>query len=249
MWGDKEKLELLQVAAGEWEAAGALDAAEEHYQTVLGLDPGALSAAAALSRMLEAQDRVDEVIQLLTAILEPAAPAESEAGSPSGGPPPLPGSRDAPSPLAGDEEQQARAEMHATLGRLHQRVGDEVSAITNLQRALELDPEAPVRGELAALYGDRPEYAEAALVNHRELLAVDPGRTDSLGALARAQLGRAPYRAYCLYQALEAVGGQDDAGEAFLAEYTPPALEADVPYAGGDLGPRSLGAPEPATGP
>jgi len=232
MWGDKERQDLLLVAAGEWEAAGALDVAEEHYQTVLGLNPRALPAAAALAGMLESQERIDEVIQLLTAILE-SSPADEADATAAASPPPVPGAgRSAPpaSPDAGEEPQ--RVELHATLGRLHMRVGDEASAILNLQRALELDAKAPVRADLAALYGDHPEYADKALDNHRALLATDPGRIDSLRALARAKVTEEPYRAYCLYQALVAVGGQDSEGEAFLGEYSPPVLEADVAYSG-----------------
>jgi len=39
---------------------------------------------------------------------------------------------------------------------------------------------------LSALYGDRPEYAEPAILNHRMLLGEDISRTDSLRALGNA---------------------------------------------------------------
>jgi hypothetical protein len=54
----------------------------------------------------------------------------------------------------------------------------------------------------------------------------------SLRVLARVAAREQPHRAFCFYQALEALGQLDDEGQAFLASHSPVALEADSFYAG-----------------
>jgi len=200
--------DLLLAAAQEYVAGGEPEPAERHLKAVLSLDPHCFDAAETLTRLLEGSGRAPEVVPLLREFLA-----------------------DQLEPEAPDARAQL-ARLYAELGRVLQGIGDRRAAIAVLERSLELAESVPVRETLAELYGGDSEHSAAELANHRQLLRSSPGRSASLRALARAAAPASPYRAFCLYQALEALGELDPEAEAFLAGYAAPALEAEAPYPG-----------------
>jgi hypothetical protein len=199
---------MLLTAAAEWIAAGTLERAEKHLRAVLNLDPSSLEAAERLVPLLEVDGRHGEVDSLLAELL-----------------------RDLPTPSA--EEEPRVAALHAALGRARTAQGDRSGAIDAMTRSLGLAESTAVREQLAELYEGDPEYAVDALRNHRALCLADPARVGSLTVLAsHANESQGPYRAYCYYQVLEAIGQLDEIGARFLADYAPPALDADSLYPG-----------------
>jgi tetratricopeptide (TPR) repeat protein len=206
--GKIEIRDMLLVAATEWIAEGAVEKAEAHLRTVLNLDPGSLEAAERLVHLLELDGRHGEIDSLLAELL-----------------------RDLPTLTR--EERPRVAALHASLGRARQAQGDRDGAIAALTSSLELVESIAVRELLAELYEGDPEHAVAALQNHRALCLADPGRIVSLRVLAgHANEAQGPYRAYCYYQVLEALGELGGAGAEFMASYQPPALDADSLYPG-----------------
>ena len=96
-----------------------------------------------------------------------------------------------------------------------------------------LDPERlPAREALVALYGDKPEHAEAAAENHRMLIAEDIARTDSLRALAAGYARRGLIdRARCCYEVLALLGEATREEDAYLDTHPAPELKPEDPYA------------------
>ena len=210
MMGEREKRDLLLVAAAEHQAVNATAAARAHFETALALDPSCLEAAAALSEILEAEGSDEHVVALLGEVLGQL-------------PPPTPDDTTA---------RELAAGLHARLGRVQIRLGQQPAAVIQLQQSLALDESVEVREALAEIYGDAGEHQQDALANHRKLLELAPWRTGSLLALARASAKTAPYRAYCFYQALQTLETIDEEGVTFLANYTPPILDIEDSYPG-----------------
>jgi tetratricopeptide (TPR) repeat protein len=109
---------------------------------------------------------------------------------------------------------------------------DSAAAIAAFEQAVELDPDrVGARIALAALYGPRVEFADAALENLRRLVAADPTRTASLRGLGNAFAERAQIDpARCVYELLEILEGADETARAFLKAHPAPDLKADDVY-------------------
>ena len=101
------------------------------------------------------------------------------------------------------------------------------------EKVVELEPaHVGARVALGALYGDRPELADAAIQNHRMLLAEDITRADSLRALGNAYARRGMVdRARCCFEVLALLGGARGRGDRVPRDPPGPALKADDPYA------------------
>jgi len=224
MWGEREKRDLLITAAEERRACGtpeAMDLARGHYEAALALDPGCLQAAVVLSELLASDEAVAELLRRVLATAAPQGPD----GQPV-------------APLSGDDPSlhaKSLARLHTRLGQVLDHMGQAPEAIASLEQSLALQESVAVRETLTRLYGETPDRRQAALANHRRLLELEPWRADSLLELARASAGSAPYRTYCLYQALQTLECIDEQGVTFLASYTPPALDVEQSYAG-DIG-------------
>ena len=207
MWGEREKRDLLLTAAEERRACGAGEIARAHYEAALALDPACLDAANALSEMLEADGRDQDVAVLLDRVLATA-----------------------PDDVA-QQQRGLTARLDSRLGQVYARLGQTDEAIRRLEHALTLEESVSVRDTLARLYAG-PQHQQTALANHRKLLELEPWRSDSLLVLARASAGAAPYRAYCFYQAMQTLEAIDEEGVTFLANYAPPTLDIEQSYAG-----------------
>jgi tetratricopeptide (TPR) repeat protein len=132
------------------------------------------------------------------------------------------------------EAVETRARLWERLGQL-QAKRDPAAALTAYERVVEIQPtRVSARVALSALYGDQPEYAEPAIVNHRMLLAEDISRTDSLRALGNAYAGRGlTDRARCCFEVLALFGAAQAEEIAFLDAHPAPTFQfkADDPYA------------------
>jgi tetratricopeptide (TPR) repeat protein len=125
-----------------------------------------------------------------------------------------------------------RAELWEKLGDLRKRRNKE-GAIAALETAVSIDERVEARATLAKLYGDKEQYAAAALENHRLLVLADLSRDDSLRTLARAHAARGEIdRARCFYELLDLLGLAKRDDKAFLAAHLPPARRPEDPYAG-----------------
>jgi tetratricopeptide (TPR) repeat protein len=137
-------------------------------------------------------------------------------------------------PAADDPRAKSRrAALWEKLGELRHKSRDNKSAIEAVQNAVTLDSDrVSARVLLATLYGDKSEYAEAALDNRRKLVASDVTHADSLRSLARnyAADGRVDW-ARCFFEALELFGLAEKKDRAFLAAHPPPVRKPEDPYA------------------
>ena len=108
-----------------------------------------------------------------------------------------------------------------------------VTAIASFEQVVMLDPDQlPAREALATLYKDRPGYEDAAIENHRRLLAFDVTRADSLRALAAGYAARGQIdRARCCHEVLSVLGLATKDEEAFLEAHPSQDLKPDDPYA------------------
>ena len=130
------------------------------------------------------------------------------------------------------EATETRARLWEKLGEL-QAQRDPAVALAAYERVVEIQPtRMSARLALSALYGDRPEFAEPAIRNHRMLIAEDISRTDSLRALgnAYARSGLTD-RARCCFEVLSLFGAAQAEEIAFLDAHPVPAFKADDPYA------------------
>ncbi len=110
----------------------------------------------------------------------------------------------------------ARAEV------LSQRLGRTADALTLYEQAQTLDPQNRVRREmLTAVYTKEPKrYFVRAVASHREMLAEDPYRLESLQALRRIYTsGKRPDESWCLCQALRCLQMADVDEEKFFKKY------------------------------
>jgi tetratricopeptide (TPR) repeat protein len=129
--------------------------------------------------------------------------------------------------------RKRRADLWDRLGSLRRR-RDPAAAIAAFENAVAADPErVSARAALAALYADRPEYAEVAQRNNRLLVMADVTNTDALRALAisYAEQGRID-SARCCYEVLELLGAADSLDHAFMQTNPAPALKPEHPYSG-----------------
>ncbi|HEV3030548.1 MAG TPA: tetratricopeptide repeat protein [Polyangia bacterium] len=125
-----------------------------------------------------------------------------------------------------------RARLWERLGEL-QRKRDPGAAMRSFEAAVALDPERlPAREALVALYGDKPEHADAAAEIHRRLLMADVTRSDSLRALAAGYARRGFVdRARCCYEVLALLGETTREENAYLDTHPSTTLKPDDPYA------------------
>ena len=125
-----------------------------------------------------------------------------------------------------------RARLWERQGEL-QRKRDSEGALASFERAIDLDPgRVKAREALAALYGDKPEHADAAAEIHRGLLAIDITRESSLRALATGYARRGLVdRARCCYEVLALLGLATRDEAAYLDAHPRPELKPDDPYA------------------
>jgi tetratricopeptide (TPR) repeat protein len=136
-------------------------------------------------------------------------------------------------PVADDlRARTRRAELWEKLGDLRRRRNKE-GAIAALETAVSIEAERiTARAALAKLYGDKQEYAQAALENHRLLAMTDLGRDDSLRTLARSHASKGEIdRARCCIELLDLFGLTKRDDKAFLAAHLPPARRPEDPYA------------------
>ncbi|HVT06900.1 MAG TPA: tetratricopeptide repeat protein [Polyangia bacterium] len=134
-------------------------------------------------------------------------------------------------------DQPAARARRATLWQQHAELlepKDPKAAITAYEQVVALTPEQlPAREALAVLYGESPEYEEAALENHRQLLNADITRSSSLRALGSLYLRRGQVdRTRCCYELLALLGTATPAERTFLEDNRLPELKPDDPYAG-----------------
>jgi tetratricopeptide (TPR) repeat protein len=132
----------------------------------------------------------------------------------------------------GKAARALRAGLWERFGEL-QRRREPSSAVAAFEQVIELQPDRlSARVALGTLYGDRPEFADAAIRNHRRLLDDDVARTDSLRALGNAYALRGLVdRARCCFEVLALFGGAEADEVAFLETHPAPDLKADDPYA------------------
>jgi tetratricopeptide (TPR) repeat protein len=138
-------------------------------------------------------------------------------------------------PPAGDQQaaRARRARLWQQHGELLERQ-DPKGAVAAFEQVVALTPEQlPAREALAVLYGESPEYEQAAVENHRQLLNADITRSSSLRALGALYLRRGqPDRTRCCYELLALLGTATPAERAFLDDNRAPELKPDDPYAG-----------------
>ena len=130
--------------------------------------------------------------------------------------------------------RRRRARALAASRRAGAQDGDPAAAIAAFEQVVALDPEQlPAREALAALYSDRPGHEEAAIENHRRLLAADITRADSLRALAAGYAAPRPDRSRPLLPrgARRCSARRRADEEAFLEAHPSPELKPDDPYA------------------
>lgn len=117
----------------------------------------------------------------------------------------------------------ARARIHAKLAPLYEdRLKQPEEAIAEYEKAMELAPsEHDFREKLATLYlGDSKRYQDRAIAVHRELLARNPLRVESLHALRSVfTAARRPDEAWCMCQALVSVRGAEPEEESFYKKF------------------------------
>jgi tetratricopeptide (TPR) repeat protein len=134
-------------------------------------------------------------------------------------------------------DNQAARTRRARLWQAHAELlepKDPKGAIAAFEQVVALTPEQlPAREALAVLYGESPDYEDAAVENHRQLLNADITRSSSLRALGVLYLRRGqPDRTRCCYELLALLGTATPPERAFLDDNRPPELKPDDPYAG-----------------
>ncbi len=138
-------------------------------------------------------------------------------------------------PPPGDQPaaRARRARLWQQHGELLERQNPK-GAMQAFEQVVALTPEQlPAREALAVLYGESPEYEQAAVENHRQLLNADITRSSSLRALGALYLRRGqPDRTRCCYELLALLGTATPAERAFLDDNRAPELKPDDPYAG-----------------
>lgn len=117
----------------------------------------------------------------------------------------------------------ARAKLHARIGAIAEDHLDQPDeAVTSFERAMELCPaEHDYREKLASLYlTDAKRYQDRAIKVHRELLARNPLRVESLHALRTVfTAARRPDEAWCMCQALVSVRAAEPEEEGFFKKF------------------------------
>ena len=136
-------------------------------------------------------------------------------------------------PPVGDQPaaRARRAQLWQRHGELV-RARDATAAIAAFEEVVALDPEAQsAREALAALYGDRSGYEDAAAENHRRLLQADITRSGSLRALAASYARRGLIdQARCCHEVLALLGETTREEQAFLRAHPSADLKPDDPY-------------------
>jgi tetratricopeptide (TPR) repeat protein len=127
-----------------------------------------------------------------------------------------------------------RANLWHSLGEICQhRLNHMGDAIAAYETALRLDPEnRPWMEVLARLYGDDPRYADKATRLHRQLLDLNPYRSESYQLLARIHAAREKWdEAWCFSAALHSLGMAEETEQEIYENYR----EAQLPQAGDGL--------------
>ena len=126
-----------------------------------------------------------------------------------------------------------RSALWEKLGELRRKSQDVKGAIEAAETAVSIDVDRiSARILLASLYGDRNEYAEPALLNHRRLVMNEVTHAESLRTLAQSYAGQGRIdRARCLLEALELFGLAKEKDRAYLAAHPTPARKPEDPYA------------------
>ena len=202
---------LLLTAARSRAAAGQQEEAAARWREVLELDPGCGEAVEGLAAMLLEEGQYEEAAQLAGGFVTGRPPAPTEAG------------------------QARRGRLLELLARAFSAQDEVEAAVAALEEALATRGEdLTLRLELTDLYDRLPVPApEAALNNHRHVLALDGTRGASLRTLAAAAMdARELQQAHALYQALELLGELDQGGQAFLSGFCLPELNPERPYQG-----------------
>jgi tetratricopeptide (TPR) repeat protein len=134
-------------------------------------------------------------------------------------------------PAADLASRRRRASLWQRYGELTRKKAP-VTAIEAFEQVVTLDPEhQDAREALASLYKDRAGYEDAAIENHRKLLALDVTRADSLRALAAGYARRGQVdRARCCHEVLSVLGLATKDEEAFLEAHPSQELKPDDPY-------------------
>jgi len=135
-------------------------------------------------------------------------------------------------PVTKPKDRARRAGLWEKLGELRRRK-NKSGAIEALEQAVAHEPErVSARVLLAKLYGDKAEYIEPALANHKALVLADLSRDDSLRTLAHvyASRGRIDWARCCL-EVLEVLGLADGEDQAFLAKHPAVVRKPEDPYA------------------
>ena len=224
----KERASRRREAALLLEAQGEYGQAGELLEQALAENPkdeAVLASVVAAYERAKRRTELEAVLSSSLPYLEPVADdprARSAAGEPVGE-----AGRAAPQ----EPRQQERHRGGAERGRHRQRPG---------QRPGRCWP---------TLYGDKADYAEAALDNRRKLVAADVTHAESLRTLARATPaeGRVDW-ARCFFEALELFGLAEKKDRAFLAAHPPPARKPEDPYASSHRGGRPRQLPGPPRG-
>ncbi|HEX7477252.1 MAG TPA: protein kinase [Polyangiales bacterium] len=123
---------------------------------------------------------------------------------------------------AGLPGSEVAAVLDARAQVLSDRLGRTGDALVLFEQAQSLDPQNRQRREmLTAVYTKEPKrYFARAVASHRELLAEDPYRLESLQALRRVYTsGKRPDESWCLCQALRWLQMADVDEEKFFKKY------------------------------
>jgi tetratricopeptide (TPR) repeat protein len=194
---------------------------------LLLLERGAADRAAAYLEQAHAESPTDEAVlaSMVVAFEETFRGADLE--------PILAKALDALPPVEADKAlEERRAGLWEALGRLRAETTVD-KAIAALERAVAIQPaRSSAREVLARLYGDRVDTVDAALANHRALVALDVTRAESLRALGHAYAGQGRLDwARCVLEVLDLLGLADEEDRSFLASFVPPTRKPDDPYA------------------
>ncbi|HKU41669.1 MAG TPA: tetratricopeptide repeat protein, partial [Polyangiales bacterium] len=123
---------------------------------------------------------------------------------------------------AGATPQEIAVQLDARAKLLSERLGRTSDALQYWERAQELDPGNRERREiLTGIYTKEPKrYFERAITAHRELLAEDPYRVESLQSLRRIYTsGKRPDESWCICQTLRCLQMADVDEEKFFKKY------------------------------
>ncbi len=199
-------------AADAFVALGEMDKAEEHLVEAMRLDSYNEPAVTMLVDIQERKGEYRSAAEHLAQYLESLQEDVSD-----------------------DAEWSRRAALYERLAELYRHgLEDPHAAIGVLEKGLELDPtRISSREKLSELYGANPEYEERAFYNHQALVADDVSRHESLKHLADIYMRREEVdRALCVARALEIQGRADLDLLGFIAQHSPPPLDADGRWPG-----------------